>query len=120
MEAICPLLDDFIHGLTPRLPEHPSLVTAVRSQLDIGIQLLPRGFISMKWTLDNFRVEHPERMFSKILRMIWFEFTDALWRNRIAHLEVSRTRHHGQETWESKLQWYLDNPHEFHHRISSL
>jgi hypothetical protein len=115
METICRLIYDFVHGLRSPMPEHPSLGTAVRSQIDIGIRLLPRGFISVKWlhALEDFGVERPAQKFSKLLKMIWFDFTDSLWRNRnkIVHSGDSRTRQHEQETWVSKLRWYLDNTH---------
>jgi hypothetical protein len=45
------------------------------------------------------------------LRLIWFEFTDTLWRNRneIAHSTDNRARQQEQETWAARLRWYLEN-----------
>lgn len=115
MEALCRLLYDFVHGLHPQIPEHPSIATAVRSQIDIGIRLLPRGFVSVEWlrAMEDFGVDRPAQKFSKILKLIWFEFTDKLWRNRneIAHSTESRTRQQEQNTWAAKLRWYLENSH---------
>lgn len=115
MEVLCRLLYDFVHGLHPQIPEHPSIATAVRSQIDIGIRLLPRGFVSVEWlrAMEDFGVDRPAQKFSKILKLIWFEFTDKLWRNRneIAHSTESRTRQQEQNTWAAKLRWYLENSH---------
>ena len=49
METICRLLYDLVHGNVSIIPEHPSLARAVRSQMDVGTRLLPRGFISVEW-----------------------------------------------------------------------
>ena len=50
---------------------------------------------------------------SKLLRLIWFDFTDTLWRyrNEAAHGGDSRTQQFERETWASKLRWYLENRH---------
>ena len=47
------------------------------------------------------------------MKLLWFDFTDTLWRNRneVAHGGVSRTRQLEGETWASKLRWYLENKH---------
>ena len=107
MEAICHLLYNFVHGITPTVPEHPS-IAAVHSQIRIGICLFPRGFFSVPWiaTLRDQKI-------SKLLKLFWLEFTNKLWRNRnkIAHLIDSRAQHQDQETWASKLLWYLENSH---------
>jgi hypothetical protein len=113
METVCRLLYDLIHGNNWNTPEHPSLAKAVRSQIDIGIRLLPRGFISAEWLecLKDFGVQLPEQKMSKLFRLIWFDFTDMLWRNRneVAHGGDSRTQQIERETWASKLRWYLEN-----------
>jgi hypothetical protein len=98
------------------IPDHPSLAKAVRSQMAIGTRLLPRGFISLEWLkcLKDFGVqEQPEQKLSKLLRLIWFDFTDTLWRNRneVAHSRDSRTQQLEQGSWASKLRWYLENRH---------
>lgn len=115
METICRLLYDLIHGNVSTVPDHPSLARAVRVQMTIGARLLPRGFIAKEWLecLKDFGVQQPEQKMSKLLKLIWFEFTDTLWRNRneIAHGSNSRSREHERETWASKLRWYLENKH---------
>ena len=115
MEAICRLLYDFVHGRHPQIPDHTSIAAAVRSQMAIGIRLLPRGFISIKWlhAMEEFGVERPAQKFSKLLRLIWFEFTDTLWRNRneIVHSANNRARQQEQETWAARLRWYLEHSH---------
>lgn len=83
MEAICRMLYDFVPLRGPTIPEHPSLARAVKSQISLGVRLLPRGFLSNQWleALRDFGVEHPERKIASLLKLIWFEFTDKLWQN---------------------------------------
>jgi hypothetical protein len=85
METICRLLYDLIHGNTMNIPDHPSLAMAVQSQMAIGTCLFPRGFISTEWLLEclkDFGVPQPEQKMSKLLKLIWFDSTDTLLRNR--------------------------------------
>lgn len=58
-------------------------------------------------------MERPEQKFSKLLRLTWFDFTDTLWRNRneIAHSGTSHLRRQEQESWATKLLWYLEHRH---------
>ena len=115
METLSRILYDLIHGNVSTVPDHPSLARAVRSQMMIGTRLLPRGFIAKDWLecLKDFGVQQPEQKMSKLLKLIWFEFTDTLWRDRneIAHGSNSQSREHERETWASKLRWYLENKH---------
>ena len=50
---------------------------------------------------------------SKLLKLIWLDSTDTLWRNRneVAHGGDSRTRQLEGETWASKLWWYMESRH---------
>lgn len=115
MEALCRLLYDFIHSNTVTVPVHPTLEVSVRSQISLGIRLLPRGILSEQWltALQEFLgVDHPERK-KGLLKLVWFEFTDTILRNRneIAHEGGNRTRELEQATWATKLLWYLENKH---------
>jgi hypothetical protein len=48
-----------------------------------------------------------------LLRLIWFDFTDVIWRNRneIAHERENNARQVENTTWANKLLWYLENMH---------
>ena len=47
------------------------------------------------------------------LQLIWFDFTDVIWRNRneIAHERENNARQMENTTWANKLVWYLENRH---------
>ena len=115
METVCRSLYDFVHSKTPTVPEHPTLAAAVESQITIGLRLLPRGILSEKWltALQEFGVEYPERKVAGLLRLIWFDFTDEIWRNRneIANERENNARQMENTTWANKLLWYLENRH---------
>ena len=115
MEAICRCLYDFTHSNQPTIPENPTIAAAVESQIAIGLRLLPRGILSRKWltALQDFGVEHPDRRMAALLRLIWFDFTDAIWRNRneIAHERENNVQQAENTTWANKLSWYLRNRH---------
>jgi hypothetical protein len=115
MEALCRMLYDVINSNTPTLPDHPTLKAAVQSQINIGAHLLPRGFLSDCWltALKEFGVEHPERKIAAVLKLIWFDFTDVIWRNRnaVVHDGDNQARQMEQNTWAAKLLWYLENKH---------
>jgi hypothetical protein len=115
MEAVCHSLYDFVHSNTLTIPENPILAAAVESQNSIGLRLLPRGILSEKWltALREFGVAHPERKMAGLLRLIWFDFTDVIWRNRNerAHERENNVQQAENTTWANKLSWYLRNRH---------
>ena len=115
MEAVSRSLYDFVHSNTLTIPENPILAAAVESQNSIGLRLLPRGILSEKWliALQEFGVAHPERKVAGLLRLIWFDFTDVIWRNRneIAHERENNVQQAEYTTWANKLSWYLRNRH---------
>ena len=84
MEAICKLLLHHIDRTPPVVPQHPSLARAVQDQLQIGLHLLPRGFISTQWLLllQEYTVEDPDRAISGFLKTLWLDFIDDIWRGR--------------------------------------
>lgn len=115
MEALCKLLMEYMAGTTPEVPTHEGLARAVTSQSEIGLHLLPRGIISVEWTrlLQDFSVEHPDRVMAGFLKTIWLDYVDQIWRcrNDIAHESHNLNRKADEGTWASKLLWYLQNTH---------
>ena len=115
MEAISMLLYDYVNGNQAHTPQQPDIARATKAQLDIGISLLPRGFLAEEWivVLETFSVEKPERKLARLLKAIWVDFTDKLWQNRneIAHKKDNQSSLTETQTWASKLEWFLDNPH---------
>ena len=114
MEAICRMLYDFVHAREPVIPDHPGIAEAVQSQLRVGMNLLPRGFLSATWydLMHDFGVPYPERKLSGILKLLWFEFTQILWQNRneILHKQQNMTQQMDNESMVSKLTRYLADP----------
>ena len=68
-----------------------------------------------EWTtvLETFSVERAEGKMAKVLHALWLEFTDQIWRTRndIAHKKKSLTRQAEDESWRTKLEWFLTHPH---------
>ena len=115
METITKILYEYTNGLAPTTPAHPGLANAVEAQRNIGIHLLPRGFIATKWTdvLEEFSIDNPDRKISCLLRMVWLDFTEQLWkcRNTVAHKHKNLNQQAEEETWAARLLWFLVNPH---------
>jgi hypothetical protein len=115
METLCRLLIDYMAGAIPTIPEHEGIAVAVASQIQIGVHLLPRGIISVQWKhlLHDFSVEHPDRAITGFLRTIWNDFVDSIWRcrNEIAHKKDNLTQQVNEETWASRLMWFLEHKH---------
>ena len=119
MEAVCRLLLDHMAGAVPTIPDHEGIAAAVTSQLQIGLHLLPRGIISAKWKdlLDEFSVEHPDRVIAGFLKTLWNDFVDQIWRcrNELAHHKDNLTQQINEESWASRLLWFLAHKHEIAH-----
>ena len=115
MEALCRLLLDHMAGAAPTIPDHEGIATAVTSQIQIGLHLLPRGIILVQWKrlLHDFSVEHPNRAIAGLLKTMWNDFVDKIWRcrNEIAHRKENLTRQVNEETWASRLLWLLEHKH---------
>ena len=113
MEAICSLLYAFIHGTEVTMPDHPGIAAAVMEQLAVGLRLLPRGYLVSSWLdgLEEFGTQNPESRLSGLLKRLWLEFTDQIWRNRneIMHSIDSNTRQQDEDWKTAKLKWYLKN-----------
>ena len=91
----------------------------MESQLDIGIHLIPRGFLSTRWieVLQEFQVKYARSKLTKLLRFIWIDFTDKLWRarNDLVHHQENAYRLETARNYNSRLLWYLENPHVLSH-----
>ena len=115
MEAISKLLYEYVNAKRLSIPDHPGIAQAVKAQIDIGIKLLPRGFLATQWitVLEEFSVDKPDQKIASLLKSIWIEFTDKLWhnRNRVAHQKGNQTNQEDAQSWAAKLAWFLDNPH---------
>jgi hypothetical protein len=119
MEAVCRLLLDHMTGAAPTIPNHGGIAEAVTSQIQIGLHLLPRGIISAKWKdlLHELSVEHPDRAITGLLKTLWNDFVDKIWRcrNELAHNRDNLTRQINEESWASRLLWFLAHKHEIAH-----
>ena len=115
LEALWTIIHDFCEGQATTLPQHPQIREAVTAQLDIGINLLPRGFLSTRWLylLEEFGVERPQSKITLFLHTLWFSFTLPLWqtRNDIVHRQENLHRQANLLNNCAQLRWFLDNPH---------
>jgi hypothetical protein len=115
IEALSELLYALVHESEVTIPEHPGIAAAVQAQLSVGLHLLPRGFIVTHWLnlLEEFGVQHPESRMSGLLKRIWLEFTDQIWKNRneVMHSKESKARQHEEDQLSEKLRWFLANEH---------
>lgn len=113
MEAFSGLLYAFIHGTEVHLPEHPGIAAAVEAQLEIGLRLLPRGYIATTWLeiLEEFGTQNPDSRLSGLLKRLWMDFTNQIWKNRneIMHSASSKTKQQEENQKAEKLRWYLRN-----------
>ena len=114
MEAVTLILYEYTNALPTTIPDHPQIAAAVRAQQEIGVHLLPQGFLARSWTdvLEDFSVEHPDRKISGLLKAIWSEFTDQVWqcRNELAHRKDNRNKQVVEEGWAARLIWFLEHP----------
>lgn len=115
VEAILQLLIDFSEESTPTPPSHPQILSAVQSQMEIGIKLLPRGFISKQWLqlLEHFDVKRPRTKITSLLRAIWIDYTDAVWRarNDLLHRQQNEHQQATSLNYTTRLRWFLEHPH---------
>lgn len=115
MDAIIGTLQAHSHDEVVRPAEHASIVAAVLSQQQIGTHLLFRGFLAKEWetALDDFSVDHSRRKLVGLLKALWIDYTDQIWRNRneVTHLRQNNTQQAEEQTWTAKLHWFLHNPH---------
>ena len=113
MEAICNLLYSFIHDTEVTIPEHPGIATAVKAQLSVGLRLLPRGYLVTEWldVIEEFGTQNPESRLSGLLKRLWLEFTDQIWRNRneVMHSADSNAQQREDDLKTEKLKWFLRN-----------
>lgn len=115
LDAIIQLLQAQLDASEPTLPSHPQIRRAVESQIQIGIHLLPRRFISRHWitVLEEFQVKFPRAKITSLLRSIWIDFSDGIWRarNELVHRRENEHRLASSKNYNSKLLWFLENTH---------
>ena len=97
------------------MPSHLGIRAAVQTQLDIGPNMLVRGFIARAWTelLTQFSVKYPASTVSGWLKSLWLDFTDKLWRerNELAHKNTALSKQQEERTLSEPLNWYRMNSH---------
>ena len=113
VEAIYNMLTEYMNGQKINIPEHQSIAVAMRSQIRVGVHLFPRGFLTVAWVqaLEDLSIPHPERKAAILLKSLWMELVDKLWRcrNNIAHDKQNLTRKADDETLATRLIWFLEN-----------
>ena len=106
MDAISSMLQAHTQDEMVMPPEHPSIAAAVSQQ--------QRGFLAKEWetALDDFSVEHSSRKLAGLLKALWVDYTDQIWRNRndVAHHRQNKAQQAEEQTWAEKLHWFLQNP----------
>ena len=104
-------------GLSP-------LQYALDTQARIGLMMTLRGFLATGWTsyLRSCGLSYPTRTMAWILRFLWLESADALWRTRndILHRQQNEHSHLDDLRLQERLHWFLDNRTCLAHRDQFL
>jgi hypothetical protein len=115
LDAIIQLIQDHLDTTSPTLPCQLQIRQAVKSQIKIGLHLLPHGFISRHWVslLEDFQTKYPRAKVTSLLCSIWIDFTDAIWhaQNKLVHQQENPHRLASAKSYSSRLLWYLENSH---------
>ena len=86
---------------------------ALASQKRIGLLMTLRGFLATEWTtyLRSCGLSYPSRTMAWILRFLWFDSFDALWRirNDILHRQQNDYSNLEDSRLQERLHWFLDN-----------
>ena len=120
VEALCGLLREYIWGEEVSHHDDPSLHAAVSAQRNIGLAMLPRGFISGTWitAMEAFGCSRPHHKLSSLIFNLLIELTDKLWRERntLAHDRHSNLNDQAlSHLLDVQLLWYAEN---YRHHIS--
>ena len=114
-DALLQLLRDYTLNRAPTLSCSACIQQVVKSQLQIGIQMFPCGFLSLKWTdlLSDLSISFPKRKMAGFLKLLWLDFVEPMWRarNEISHQRANLNALAETVTVSDRLHWYLDNPH---------
>ena len=94
-------------------PGHPQLATALEAQSRIGTDMFFRGYLAAAWTiaLEDLGADHPPRVMLWLLRFIWFDCVDTLWRARNNILHHHKNEHDlmvDSRNFDT-LHWFLNN-----------
>ena len=61
---------------------NPEITTALEYQVQIGVGMLARGFLTKQWILAIHPSRNPPRIMVRLQRLIWMDFFEPLWKNR--------------------------------------
>ena len=110
----CSLLSSYFDG-TPPVTQlgSPELQRAASSQISIGLQFMPRGFLSREWipAMEAHGCQSPDRKLASMILFLWLDATDALWRvrNDIVHRSQNLNELAQEGMLDDQLQWYLSH-----------
>ena len=94
---------------------HTLAQEAFQGQMDIGQNLLLRGFISVEWLhlLRHTRHDRPEIIMTNIVWFLWHEVVIPIWkaRNDLLHRSQNLTTSATETKLDERLCWFLDNKH---------
>ena len=63
--------------------------------------------------LEDFDVKRPRTKITSLLRAIWIDYTDTIWRarNDLLHHQQNEHRRAVSQNYNTRLRWFLDNQH---------
>ena len=83
--------------------------------MDIGQNLLLRGFLSVEWLhlLHHTRHDRPDTIMTNIVWFLWHEVVTPIWkaRNDLLHCLQNLTTSAVETKLDERLRWFLDNKH---------
>ena len=112
MDTIVILIQAYFTGsLPPTSSTSPSITLALETQIQIGLEYLPRGFLATHWidALEEHGCPFPHRTLAHLVHTLWIDVTDSLWRTRntITHNGVNLNTLAQERELDSRLRWYL-------------
>lgn len=124
LDALLVLLLSYFTETPPPIEFASSIISkAALAQITIGLQFLPRGFLTTCWinALESHGCPHPHRALASLIYFLWIEVTDSIWRlrNNITHDGMNLNTLAQERDTTDKLQWFATNyrevlaPHDF-------
>ncbi len=130
VEALSGLLHEYFTGDEFSSHTDALLLLAVQDQRDIGLHMIPRGFLASSWidAMEGMGCPHPHRkLLTSLIHFLWMDGTDMLWRerNHLAHESGNFNEQGCSDSLNLRVQWYMENyrgaiSHYDYHLISDI
>ncbi len=106
-------IQSYIDNNSHPITENALAQEAFQSQMDIGQEMIVRGFLSTEWLhlLRNAQHDRPDALLTKVIWFLWHDFLRPLWktRNDILHRTCNNTTGALEAKLDGRLDWFLEN-----------